>query len=442
LFGSATLIDKLNALISSGGLNEIELAQAWGVIDSIERHGMHSVRTSADLPAADQNLGRFVWIESENRYVVSNGVVWDINSIFVVIPVNAWAWGYNNYGRLGDNTVTSRLSPVSVVGGFSDWTGISAGGFHSLGTRADGSAWAWGGNGQGRLGDGTITTRSSPVSVVGGFSDWTGVSAGGGHSLGTRADGTVWAWGSNDSGRLGDGTATARSSPVSVVGGFSDWTGVSAGDSHSLGTRADGSAWAWGLNTTGRLGDGTITARSSPVSVVGGFADWTGVSAGGYHSLGTRANGSAWAWGFGSSGRLGNNTTTARGSPVSVVGGFADWTGVSAGGSHSLGTRANGSAWAWGSNASGQLGDNTVTSRLSPVSVVGGFSDWTGVSAGNFHSLATRANGSAWAWGYNVQGRLGDGTITSRRSPVSVVGGFSDWAALSAGNSHSLGVRA
>jgi alpha-tubulin suppressor-like RCC1 family protein len=391
LFGSATLIDKLNALIVSGGLDELELAQAWGVIDSIERHGVHSVQTSADLPAADHNLGRFVWIESENRYVVSNGVVWDINSIFVVTTVNAWAWGFNAFGQLGDNTVTSRLSPVSVVGGFTDWTGVSAGGNHSLGTRADGSAWAWGSNTLGQLGDNTVTSRLSSVSVVGGFSDWTGVSAGSAHSLGTRANGSAWAWGNNTSGRLGDGTATARSSPVSVVGGFTDWTGVSAGNFHSLGTRADGSAWAWGLNTFGRLGDLTVTSRLSPVSVVGGFSDWTGVSAGSYHSLGTRADGTVWAWGFNGQGRLGDNTTTARSSPTSVVGGFADWTGISAGLSHSLAITANGTAWAWGFNGQGRLGDLTVTDRSSPVSVVGGFADWTGVSAGGSHSLGVRA---------------------------------------------------
>jgi alpha-tubulin suppressor-like RCC1 family protein len=354
---------------------------------------------------------------------------------------NAWAWGNNVDGQLGDNDTTNRSSPVSVVGGFSDWISASAS-YHSLGVRANGSLWAWGRNSFGQLGDDTITDRSSPVSVVGGFSDWVSASAGGSHSLGVRANGSLWAWGNNGQGRLGDDTITSRSSPVSVVGGFSDWISASAaGGSHSLGVRANGSLWAWGVNSGGQLGDNTITSRTSPVSVVGGFSDWISASAGGGHNLGVRANGSLWAWGSNSDGRLGDNSTTSRLSPVSVVGGFSDWISASAGGSHSLGVRANGTVWTWGSNSIGRLGDNTLVSRSSPVSVVGGFTDWISASGGGNHSVAVRANGTVWAWGDNFRGGLGAGTTTTRSSPVSVVGGFTDWISASAGSNHSLGVR-
>ena len=438
-----TLISKLNEAITAGGLTELELAQVFGAISSLENNGVSSVSVVGELPPADNNKGRFVYITREARYVFSNGVTWDIKNVLTPFDVNAYAWGLNTSGQLGDNTITSRLSPVSVIGGFSDWSQLSAGASHSLGLRANGGAWAWGLNSNGQLGDGTATAKSSPVSVVGGFSDWTQLSAGGVHSLGLRANGSAWAWGSNTSGRLGDNTTVSKSSPVSVVGGFSDWTQLSAGDSHSLGLHADGGAWAWGLNTNGRLGDGTTTARSSPVSVVGGFTDWSQLSAGVSHSLGLRANGSAWAWGINTNGQLGDNSITSRLSPVSVVGGFTDWAQLSAGGTHSLGLRANGSAWAWGSNGSGRLGNGTTTSRSSPVSVIGGFTDWVELSGGNIQSLGVRANGSAWAWGDNTNGRLGDGTTTARSSPVSVVGGFTDWIQIIAGSSsaHSLGVR-
>jgi hypothetical protein len=438
-----TLISKLNEAITAGGLTELELAQVFGAISSLENNGVSSVSVVGELPPADNNKGRFVYITREARYVFSNGVTWDIKNVLTPFDVNAYAWGLNTSGQLGDNTITSRLSPVSVIGGFSDWSQLSAGASHSLGLRANGGAWAWGLNSNGQLGDGTATAKSSPVSVVGGFSDWTQLSAGGVHSLGLRANGSAWAWGSNTSGRLGDNTTVSKSSPVSVVGGFTDWTQLSAGDSHSLGLHADGGAWAWGLNTNGRLGDGTTTARSSPVSVVGGFTDWSQLSAGVSHSLGLRANGSAWAWGINTNGQLGDNSITSRLSPVSVVGGFTDWAQLSAGGTHSLGLRANGSAWAWGSNGSGRLGNGTTTSRSSPVSVIGGFTDWVELSGGNIQSLGVRANGSAWAWGDNTNGRLGDGTTTARSSPVSVVGGFTDWIQIIAGSSsaHSLGVR-
>jgi hypothetical protein len=362
-----------------------------------------------------------------------DGVDWEPLGVTTILPApNLYAWGSNANGGLGDNTITSRSSPVSVVGGFSDWVSASAGGGHSLGVRANGTLWAWGSNANGRLGDNTDTSRLSPVSVVGGFTDWISASAGNNHSLGVRANGSIWAWGRNSFGRLGDNTITSQSSPVSVVGGFTDWISASAGGYHSLGVRANGSLWAWGSNANGRLGDNTLTSRSSPVSVVGGFTNWISASAGDIHNLGVRANGSLWAWGY-NVGQLGDNTITDRSSPVSVRGGFTDWISASAGGFHSLGVRANGTLWAWGSNSFGRLGDDTFTSRRSPVSVVGGFSDWVSASVGSSHSLGVRANGSLWAWGFNGNGRLGDDSNTDRSSPVSVVGGFSDWISASAG---------
>jgi alpha-tubulin suppressor-like RCC1 family protein len=437
MFGINSLIDSLNNAINDGTLSREELAQAFGSIESIESSSVSYVDTVNDLPDATINKGRFFYIKDENRYLFSDGTRWRLS----VTASNLYAWGLNSFGRLGDNTITSRSSPVSVVGGFTDWVSVSGGNGHSLGVRANGTLWAWGYNGSGRLGDNTTTARSSPVSVVGGFTDWVSASGGDSHSLGVRANGTLWAWGLNANGQLGDDTTTSRRSPVSVVGGFTDWISASAGNNHSLGVRANGSLWAWGLNSFGRLGDNTITSRRSPVSVVGGFTDWVSASGGDSHSLGVRANGTLWAWGYNGSGRLGDNTITSRSSPVSVVGGFTDWVSASGGDSHSLGVRANGTLWAWGLNTYGRLGDNTTTARSSPVSVVGGFTDWISASAGNAHSLGVRANGSLWAWGLNSNGRLGDNTITSRRSPVSVVGGFSDWISASAGGSHSLGVR-
>jgi alpha-tubulin suppressor-like RCC1 family protein len=356
----------------------------------------------------------------------------------------AWAWGTNSCGVLGDNTVTPKCSPVSVVGEITDWCQVAAGSLHSLAVKRNGTAWAWGNSGAGRLGDNQLDlNRCSPVSVVGGFTDWCQVSAGGGHSLGVRQNGSAWAWGCNQYGRLGDGTTTNKSSPVSVVGGFTDWCQVSAGFRHSLGVRQNGSAWGWGYNRdtqAGVLGDNTVVTKSSPVSVVGGFTDWCQVSAGAGHSLGVRQNGTAWAWGCNTNGRLGNGFTGEQSSPVSVVGGFTDWCQVSAGCLHSLGVRQNGTAWAWGDGLSGRLGDNTTTNRCSPVSVVGGFTDWCQVGAGDCHSLGVRQNGTAWAWGQGTLGRLGDGTITDKSSPVSVVGGLTGWCQVSAGGCHSLGV--
>jgi alpha-tubulin suppressor-like RCC1 family protein len=189
---------------------------------------------------------------------------------------------------LGQNSTVNSSSPVSAVGGFSDWCAVGAGIYHTVAVRTNGSAWSWGRGGAGRLGNGTDTDRSSPVSVVGGFSNWCAASANGFHSVALRTNGTSWAWGFNSSGQLGDNSVTNSNSPVSVVGGFTNWCGVSAGDRHSLAVRTSGSAWAWGCGGAGRLGNNDSSNRSSPGSVVGGFGDWCQVSAGVYHSVALR----------------------------------------------------------------------------------------------------------------------------------------------------------
>jgi alpha-tubulin suppressor-like RCC1 family protein len=365
----------------------------------------------------------------------------------IVYINSAWSWGYNSVGQLGDNTIVSRSSPVSVVGGYTDWCQVSGGYRHSVAVRTNGTAWAWGDGGAGRLGDNTTVSKSSPVIVIGGFTDWCQVSAGDDLSLGVRQNGTAWGWGCNDVGQLGDGTGTGRSSPVSVVGGFTDWcqiaTNTNAALPHSLAVRQNGTAWAWGNNSCGKLGDGTTTVRSSPVSVIGGFTDWRQVSAGMCQSFGLRQNGTLWSWGYGGTGVLGDGSTAAKSSPVSVIGGFTDWCQVSAGCLHAIAVRTNGTAWAWGFNQCGQLGNNNYgfSDNTSPVSVIGGFTNWCQVSGGGKHSLGVRQNGTAWGWGAGSNGQLGTNNATNRSSPVSVVGGFTDWCQVAAGCLHSLAIR-
>jgi alpha-tubulin suppressor-like RCC1 family protein len=405
---------------------------------ALQRFNVGNVKTVSlfsNLPTASTNEGEIYLVESDERLYWSNGTTW---KNFDAFTDSAWAWGV----RVGDGTYCNRSSPVSVVGGFTDWCQVSAGNQHRLGVRTNGTLWAWGTGYSGKLGDGTLAERTSPVSVVGGFTDWCQVSACY-NSIGVRRNGTAWAWGCNTCGLLGDGTTVNKSSPVSVVGGFTDWCQVDAGDKHNLGVRKNGTAWAWGSGAYGQLGDGTTVNKSSPVSVVGGFTDWCQLSAGGYHSVGLRTNATMWVWGSGALGRLGNGTTVNTSSPVSVVGGFTDWCQVSAGRNHTLAVRRNGTAWAWGQGGQGRLGDGTAGGKSSPVSVIGGFTDWCQVSAGRYHSLGVRQNGTVWAWGGQQysSGILGNNNNLSVNSPVSVVGGFTDWSQVDAGNFTSVAIR-
>ncbi len=444
MINSQNLIDKICAKITGGGLTALQTCQMNGALQVLCAP-VCSVVTFSNLPSAVDNVGRMIYVHAENRYYYAFNGLWlnDFQSTIYNYDDSLWSWGCNSPGVLGDNTTTDRSSPVSVVGGFTDWCQASAGGSFTVAVRTSGSAWAWGNNNSSALGDNTTIDKSSPVSVVGGFTDWCQTSAGSSHTVAVRTEGSAWSWGLNTSGQLGICTAgtPGRSSPVSVVGGFTDWCQSSAGGSHTVAVRTGGSAWAWGCNNLGHLGDNSTTNRSSPVSVVGGFTDWCNVSAGSSHSVAVRTSGSAWSWGRNHYGQAGDNTTTNRSSPVSVVGGFSDWCQASAGGSHTVAVRTGGSAWSWGFNGQGRLGDNGLTNRSSPVSVVGGFTNWCQVSAGGIHTVAVRTGGSAWSWGYNRYGRLGNNTTLSSRSPVSVVGGFTDWSQVCAGGAHTIAIR-
>jgi alpha-tubulin suppressor-like RCC1 family protein len=442
MISSQNLIDKICCALTTGGLTPVQCCSAESAL-TILCQPVFSVACCALLPNATTYNGRMVYVTDQTKYYYAVCGIWsdDFSSTPHAIRCDIWSWGAATSGALGDNTTVSKSSPVSVVGGFTDWKSISMGRNTGLGVRTSGTLWAWGCNNVGQVGDNTTVDKSSPVSVIGGFTDWTGVSTNneGSHVVALRQNGTAWAWGCNNCGQLGDNTTVSKSSPVSVVGGFTDWCQISAGSCHSLAVRTNGIAWAWGSGLCGMLGDSTTVSKSSPVSVVGGFTDWCQVSGGCRFSLGVRQNGSVWAWGLGSTGILGDNTTVNKSSPVSVVGGFTDWCQVSAGNDFSLAVRQNGSAWAWGGGALGRLGINATTDRSSPVSVVGGFTDWCQVSGGGQHSLGVRQNGTAWAWGAGGSGRLGDNTAANKSSPVSVVGGFTTWAQVSAGCLQSMG---
>jgi alpha-tubulin suppressor-like RCC1 family protein len=385
--------------------------------------------------------GSIVFIEQFNVLMMSVGTQWrGIDGRTYVPRYTAYAWGQNNYGQLGNNTTSARSSPVTVVGGITNWTQLAGGGTHSLGVTSTGIIYAWGNNNYGQLGNNTTSARSSPVTVVGGITNWSQISAGGRHSLGLTSAGITYGWGNNSFGQLADGTSTSRLSPVTVVGGITTWSQIEAGDNHSLGVISTGVAYGWGYNTVGTLGDNTITNRSSPVTVVGGITNWSQVAGGTQHSLGRTATGIAYAWGLNSSGRLGDNTTSARSSPVTVVGGITNWSQVGAGSNHSLGRTATGIAYAWGLNSSGQLGDNTTSDRSSPVTVVGGITNWSQVGIYDRHSLGIINTGIIYAWGYNSNGQLGNNTTSSRSSPVTIVGGITNWTQVTAGRNHSLGL--
>ena len=415
--------------------NALDLATYAKMIEKLQMNIVSVVSTFDDLPVVTDD-GNIYLIESESELYYNVGSTWF--SLGKITGDFIFSVGTNTSGNLGDNTILNKSSPVLLAGGITNWSFVSSGSRATFAI-SDGVLYSWGCTNSGNLGDGANVNRSSPVVVAGGLTNWSQASAGGRHSLGI-AGGVAYAWGYNIKGQLGDNTAVNKSSPVTVVGGITNWTQVSAGGYHSLGI-AGGIAYAWGggsfFGIFGQLGDNTTTSRSSPVTVVGGITNWSQVSAGRDYSLGLTDTGIAYAWGNNITGKLGDDATINRSSPVTVVGGITNWSQMSAGSYHSLGLTNTGVAYAWGLNSSGQLGDETTIVRSSPVTVVGGITNWSQVSAGFSHNLGLTTSGIVYSWGYNG-GQLGDGSIISRSSPGTVVGGITTWAQVSAGGSYSM----
>lgn len=292
---------------------------------------------------------------------------------------------------------------------------------HVLGQDTSGRVYGWGENANGELGD--LSTLAAPAMVtypvlVANGVAFKQVSAGQSFSAGLKADGSVYTWGLGNNGRLGDGTVVAKSSPVLVLGGHS-FVSVSAGTNFVLALKANGQVWAWGQNTSGQLGDGTNVPKSSPVLVTGGLS-FAEVSAGDLNGMGRLANGTVYVWGDNFSGQIGNNASGGSfSSPVQVVGGLS-FSRIFSGSGCNYGLLPGGVAYAWGFNGSGQLGDNTVTSRSSPVLVLGGksFYQLARSGTGPAHMVGFGRDGNIYAWGQNLSGELGDGTLVSKSTPV------------------------
>ncbi len=309
---------------------------------------------------------------------------------------------------------------------------ISVGYFHAIAIK-DGTLWAWGRNWTGQLGDGTKFDRLVPTQI-GVSADWASVSAGDDHTIAIKVDGTLWAWGDNSYGRLGDGTSTSRWAPTKI-GAASNWASISAGDRYTIATKTDGTLWAWGHNCEGQLGNGTIIDRLVPTKI-GVDTDWASISAGFEHTIATKTDGTLWAWGYNGNGQLGDGTYIKRLVPTKI-GVDTDWDSISgAGDNFTIATKTDGTLWAWGGNFLGQLGDGTIINRLVPTQI-GVDTDWVSISAGArvFYTIATKTDGTLWLWGSSW--RFG---YINRLVPTKIGVGI-DWASVSAGNDHTIAIQ-
>ena len=343
-----------------------------------------------------------------------------------------WTWGYNGSGGLGNNTIISRSTPATTFAGGTNWRSVGAGYDHMNSIKTDGTLWVWGDNSLGELGINNTANRSTPVTTFAGGTNWKQVSGGRGYSAAIKTDGTLWTWGYNVYGMVGDNTTTQRNTPVTTFAGGKNWISVCASWYNMSAIKTDGTLWVWGNNVTAQLGiNSGVTARLTPVTTFAGGNNWKQVSVGLEDFAAIKTDGTLWVWGTNFYGTTGTNTTNVKSTPVTTIVGGTNWKQVSMGRYHTAAIKTDGTLWIWGNNSYGQLGINlagALNGRSTPVTTFAGGTNWKQVSCGSFgFTSAIKTDGTLWVWGENPRGGMGTNDVLMKCTPVTTFAGGTNW---------------
>ncbi|MEX2443713.1 MAG: hypothetical protein WD492_08925, partial [Alkalispirochaeta sp.] len=350
----------------------------------------------------------------------------------------AYVWGDQQYGRLGTGTEDDVTAPAQL-GSDTDWKSIASSRDYNLALKDDGRVLAWGHNNNGQLGDGfgRTSSRSEPHQI-GTATDWTTIKTDGDFVIAQNADGYLYAWGSNSDGQTGQGTIGANTNIPVQIGTDSDWSFYELGEDHAVALKLDGTMYTWGEGSYGSLGSGSTADVSTPTAVTDpSSATWSEVSAGRYHTVAIRMDGAnagtLWAAGRNGNYQLADGTTSIS-TIFKQIGTDSDWSVVSAGHQHSLALKSDGTLWVWG--------DDGPTEYQEPTQV-GTDTDWVEIDAGNTVSFARKSDGSLWAWGSGTSGSLGLGPNLTQASVPRRIGLDSDWQKVwtTTAGGHSVAIK-
>jgi alpha-tubulin suppressor-like RCC1 family protein len=364
-----------------------------------------------------------------------------------------WLWGSGSCGELGNNSTINHSSPVQTVSAGTDWRCACAGGSTdrawTIALKTNGTLWTWGVNCLGQLGDNTSINKSSPVQVIGNATNWKQITAGYDNSAAIKTDGTLWGWGIEVCGVLGNNLSAnvRRSSPVQTISGGSNWKIIDIGSATAGSIKMDGTLWMWGCGSAGQLGNDNTVGISSPVQTVSGGTDWKTISTGQLVTGAMKNDSSIWTWGDAGFGRLGNDSSISidRSSPVQVAGVNTDWKRISVGTAAMLALKKDGTLYGWGSSLC-RVSARGAYCQCSPGK---SFFDrkFIEIDANRSSAHGITESGELFSWGLNAFGSFGNlnysVNLTAYESPVQTISGGNNWRSVSAGsyNRHVVAVR-
>ncbi len=341
-------------------------------------------------------------------------------------------WGSNSRGQLGDNSTDNRFTPVDVFGLTSGVSAIATGGRHTCALTMSGGVKCWGNNDSGQLGNNTPGQSLTPTDVTGLTSGAVAIAASNFYTCAITNVGGAKCWGNNGEGQLGDNSTTPHSTPMDVDGLTSGVNAISASPEHVCALTSGGGVKCWGRNFDGRLGDGTFVQRFAPVDVTGLNSGAIAIATGYEHSCAITAGGGVKCWGNDEYNQLGDNLIVRNRLPADTIGLSGTVSALVTGEAHTC-ALSNGLVKCWGNNSTGQLGDGTVYQRLTPVDVAGLPTGIAAIAASGSHTCALTGGGAVKCWGFNGYGQLGDNSTTTRLSPVDVTGLSAGVVAIAAG---------